>query len=111
MRRSMIEDAKAKKNSVCLDGCMRSSPDDQTEVEGFRQCNIRDGAALCRYFAWLEEALGKGEQWNEFDAATELEKFRRWVLLLLSLTFPARASTSRGFRSIPYLPPVQMGVS
>ena len=54
----------------------------QTEVEGFRQCNSRDGAALCRYFAWLEEALAKGEKWSEFDAATQLESFRRCAALV-----------------------------
>ena len=49
----------------------------QVEIEGFRQCNIRDGAALCRYFAWLEEVLGKGEKWSEYDAAMVLENYRR----------------------------------
>lgn len=62
-RRSWVEDAKARKNAV--------------EIEGFRRCHIRDGAALVRYFAWLEETLGKGEQVNEFDAATQLENFRK----------------------------------
>jgi len=62
VRRSMVEEAKARKNA--------------TEIEGFRRCHIRDGAALVRYFAWLEEVLNKGEQWNEYDAAGVLEKFR-----------------------------------
>lgn len=62
-RRSWVEDAKARKNAV--------------EIEGFRRSHIRDGAALVRYFAWLEETLGKGEQVNEFDAATQLENFRK----------------------------------
>lgn len=64
-RRSWVEDAKARKNAV--------------EIEGFRRSHIRDGAALVRYFAWLEELLGKGETINEHDAATQLEKFRRYV--------------------------------
>lgn len=33
-----------------------------------------------RYFAWLEEELGKGAQLNEYDAATRLEQFRSYVL-------------------------------
>lgn len=49
-------------------------------MEGFRQCNIRDGAALIRYFAWLQERLELGEKWNEYDAAEELEGFRKCVL-------------------------------
>jgi Xaa-Pro aminopeptidase len=48
-------------------------------MEGFRQCNIRDGAALIRYFAWLQEVLERGEQWTEHDAAEQLEAFRRCV--------------------------------
>lgn len=48
-------------------------------MEGFRQCHIRDGAALVRYFAWLEEVLKKGEQWTEYDAGEELEKFRKYA--------------------------------
>ncbi|KAJ8688718.1 hypothetical protein PTI98_013477 [Pleurotus ostreatus] len=44
--RSPVADLKAIKNA--------------TELEGFRQCHIRDGAALARYFAWLEAELGEG---------------------------------------------------
>ena len=51
----------------------------QTEVEGFRQCHIRDGAALVRFFAWLEECLHRGEKWSEYDAAQVLEKYRRCI--------------------------------
>jgi Xaa-Pro aminopeptidase len=53
----------------------------QTEIEGFRQSHLRDGAALVRYFAWLEEALHKGEKLSEYDAAKVLEKYRRYALL------------------------------
>jgi Xaa-Pro aminopeptidase len=52
---------------------------EKTEMEGFRQCHIRDGAALVRYFAWLEEVLKRGEQWTEYNAGEELEKFRKWA--------------------------------
>jgi Xaa-Pro aminopeptidase len=41
--RSPVGDAKAVKNEV--------------ELEGMRQCHIRDGAALSEYFAWLEDQL------------------------------------------------------
>jgi len=51
----------------------------ETEIEGFRQCHIRDGAALIRYFAWLEEQLNNGVELNESQAADQLEKFRSSV--------------------------------
>jgi Xaa-Pro aminopeptidase len=61
--RSPVGDAKAIKN--------------KTELEGMRQCHIRDGAALSEYFAWLEEELTvKGTKLDEVEAADMLEKMR-----------------------------------
>jgi len=60
--RSFINDMKAVKNA--------------TELEGFRQCHIRDGSALARYFAWLEEQLNNGVELNESQGADQLERFR-----------------------------------
>ncbi|BEJ14579.1 hypothetical protein CspHIS471_0403460 [Cutaneotrichosporon sp. HIS471] len=88
VRRSLIEDAKARKNA--------------TEIEGFRRAHIRDGAALCRYFAWLEEALGNGEQWNEFDASTQLENFRKENKLFMGLSFDTISSTGANGAIIHY---------
>lgn len=50
----------------------------ETEMKGFRQCHIRDGAALCRYFAWLEVELNKSDApvIDEVDGADRLEAFR-----------------------------------
>lgn len=47
-----------------------------TELEGFRQSHIRDGVALARYFAWLEEQLENGVVLNESQGADQLKKFR-----------------------------------
>jgi len=60
--RPLITDLKAVKNA--------------TELEGFRQSHIRDGVALVRYFAWLEEQLNNGVVLNESQGADQLEKFR-----------------------------------
>lgn len=62
IERSPVNDLKAIKN--------------KTELEGFRQCHIRDGAALARYFAWLEEQLGNDVEISESQAADQLEKYR-----------------------------------
>lgn len=49
----------------------------ETEVYGFRACHVRDGVALARYFAWLEEVLEKGEEEvSEWKAAEVLEDYR-----------------------------------
>jgi len=61
--RSPVGDAKAIKN--------------KTELEGMRQCHIRDGAALCEYFAWLEEELTvKKTKLDEVQGADKLEQIR-----------------------------------
>jgi Xaa-Pro aminopeptidase len=61
--RSPIGDAKAIKN--------------ETELEGMRQCHIRDGAALIEYFAWLEDQLvNKGAKLDEVETSDKLEEMR-----------------------------------
>lgn len=65
IERSPVNDLKSVKN--------------ETELEGFRQCHIRDAVALARYFAWLEEQLNNGVVLNESQGADQLEKFRSYV--------------------------------
>lgn len=61
----------------------------ETELEGFRQSHIRDGAALARYFSWLEEQIVSGAELNESQAADKLEEFRSQVFHLLFFTTPS----------------------
>lgn len=49
------------------------------EAQGMIDCHIRDGVALCQYFAWLENALDSGEFVDEISGATKLEEFRTYV--------------------------------
>ena len=49
---------------------------------GFRQSHVRDGAALVRYFAWLEEQLEQGKELSESQVADQLEKYRSCVSAL-----------------------------
>jgi Xaa-Pro aminopeptidase len=63
--KSPVQDAKAIKNEV--------------ELEGMRQCHIRDGTALVEFFAWLENELLQGKKLDEVDAADKLEEFRRYL--------------------------------
>ena len=50
----------------------------EVELEGFRQCHIRDAAALCKYFSWLEKELveKKNTTLTEAEVADKLESFR-----------------------------------
>lgn len=42
-----------------------------------RSCHVRDGVALCQYFAWLENAVRSGEYVDEISGADKLESFRK----------------------------------
>ncbi|KAJ6469378.1 peptidase M24, structural domain-containing protein [Mycena sanguinolenta] len=76
----------------------------ETELEGFRQSHIRDGAALARYFAWLEEQLASGVELNESQAADKLEEFRSQLDLFRGLSFPTISSTGPNGAIIHYSP-------
>lgn len=56
--------------------CVMKSIKNATEVQGLIDCHIRDGVALCKYFAWLEDALNRGEAVDEISGATKLQGFR-----------------------------------
>lgn len=78
--RSPVGDFKAQKND--------------TELEGMRQCHIRDGAALTAYFAWLEDQLiTKKAVLDEMTAADKLEELRSKQKDFVGLSFPTISST------------------
>lgn len=78
--RSPVGDFKAQKND--------------TELEGMRQCHIRDGAALTAYFAWLEDQLiNKKAILDEVTAADKLEELRSKLKDYVGLSFPTISST------------------
>ncbi|KAI0166392.1 aminopeptidase-like protein [Xylariaceae sp. FL1272] len=89
--RSPIGDAKAIKND--------------TELEGMRQCHIRDGAALIEYFAWLEDQLiAKGAKVDEVEAADKLEACRARQKDFVGLSFDTISSTGANAAVIHYKP-------
>lgn len=44
--------------------------------QGLKNAHIKDGAALCSYFAWLEENISLGNL-TEISAGEKLLSFRR----------------------------------
>ncbi|KAK4055446.1 hypothetical protein OIO90_003284 [Microbotryomycetes sp. JL221] len=91
--RGPIADLKAIKNDV--------------EIEGFRQSHLRDGAALVRYFAWLEQQLNDGIEIKEHDAALKLEEIRSRMDLFQGLSFETISSTGANASVIHYAPDSQ----
>lgn len=47
------------------------------EALGMINCHIRDGVALCKYFAWLEKQVTAGNLITEISGAQKLEDFRK----------------------------------
>lgn len=89
--KSPITDAKAVKNEV--------------ELQGMRQCHIRDGAALSEYFAWLEDQLiNKGAKLDEVDGADKLEAIRAKHDKFMGLSFDTISSTGANAAIIHYKP-------
>ncbi|KAF8120222.1 peptidase M24, structural domain-containing protein [Boletus edulis] len=78
-----------------------------TEIEGFRQCHIRDGVALARYFAWLEEQLHNGVVLDESQGSDKLEEFRSELDLFRGLSFTTISSTGPNAAIIHYSPDPQ----
>lgn len=78
----------------------------EVELEGFKQCHIRDGAALCRYFAWLEQELGKDTAAviDEVDGADRLEQFRSEGANFKGLSFDTISGSGPNGAIIHYKP-------
>jgi Xaa-Pro aminopeptidase len=89
--RSPIGDAKAVKNEI--------------ELEGMRQCHIRDGAALIEYFSWLEDQLNAQKvELDEVTAADKLEEMRSKHKHFVGLSFDTISSTGANAAVIHYKP-------
>ncbi|KAL6242670.1 hypothetical protein RBB50_010316 [Rhinocladiella similis] len=88
--RSPLSDAKAIKND--------------TELEGMRQCHIRDGAALIEYFAWLEHELLSGAWIDEVQGADKLQEIRSKGEHFMGLSFDTISSTGPNAAVIHYSP-------
>ncbi len=56
------------------------------ELQGARNAHVRDGAALCRFLAWLDAEAPSGTL-DEIAASDRLETFRRETNLLEDLSF------------------------
>ncbi len=78
--KSPIAVAKAVKNEV--------------ELKGMKDCHVRDGAALIKYFAWLEDQIvTRKASLDEVQAAKRLSAFRQEQDLFVSDSFEAISST------------------
>lgn len=74
------------------------------EIEGMRQTHIRDGAALVKFFAWLEKELASGKQLDEIQVADKEQAFREEMDGFVSLSFDTISSIGPNGAIIHYKP-------
>jgi Xaa-Pro aminopeptidase len=74
------------------------------ELQGMRNCHLRDGAALVQYFAWLENELLSGAKISEVEGADRLEQFRAKQEHFVGLSFATISSTGSNGAIIHYKP-------
>ncbi|MDH5489587.1 MAG: aminopeptidase P family protein [Rhodospirillaceae bacterium] len=88
--KSRLEKAGAKV-VVASDPCLLpKAAKNPTEVSNIRNAHIRDGVALSRFLAWLDENVVNGKmlgQVSEIDAAEKLESFRAQHEMYLGPSF------------------------
>lgn len=76
------------KMSMAEDPCaLPKACKNETELAGTRLAHQMDGAALCRFLAWLADEAGAGKL-TEMSAADRLEAFRRECGDVQGLSFP-----------------------
>ncbi|KAG9285862.1 hypothetical protein G9A89_013287 [Geosiphon pyriformis] len=90
LNRSPLLEPKAIKNEV--------------ELEGIRQCHLRDAVAVINYFAWLEEQLALGKNLTELDGSNRLEKFRAELKDFVGLSFETISASGPNGAIIHYKP-------
>ncbi|XP_063235388.1 xaa-Pro aminopeptidase ApepP [Bacillus rossius redtenbacheri] len=72
------------------------------EVQGMVNCHVRDAAALCCYFAWLERQLKEGQVVTEISGADRLEEFRKQQEDFMGLSFDTISSVGPNGAIIHY---------
>lgn len=77
----------------------------ETQINGYRSSQIRDGAALAKFFSWLEDELvNKGSSITEYEGTLELEKCRAEQDLFMGQSFDTILSTGANGAIIHYKP-------
>lgn len=88
---SPIEDLKAVKN--------------ETELAGARSAHLKDGRALIKFFAWLEnQMVVNSELINEIEADEKLTEFRMQEKNFMGLSFDTISATGANAAVIHYKP-------
>lgn len=75
-----------------------------TELEGFKNCHIRDGVAVVKFLCWLDS---NWQGISEWDVVQKLGKFRRQQDLFFSDSFGTIAASGANAAIVHYQPSEQ----
>lgn len=75
----------------------------KVEIQGFINCHVRDAAALCSYFAWLEKEIPSGTV-TEISGADKLASLRAEMENFVGLSFDTISSIGPNGAIIHYKP-------
>ncbi|XKL59824.1 hypothetical protein PGB90_000840 [Kerria lacca] len=78
----------------------------EVEIQGLINAHIRDAAAVCCYFAWLEKEIIKGNT-TEVNAASKLEKYRMKQKDFVGLSFETISASGSNAAIIHYKPSLE----
>ncbi|PON76408.1 Creatinase [Parasponia andersonii] len=74
------------------------------ELEGMRNCHLRDAAALAQFWAWMEEEIHKDVKLTEVDVADKLLEFRSRQSGFIDTSFDTISGSGANGAIIHYKP-------
>jgi Xaa-Pro aminopeptidase len=74
-----------------------------TEIAGARTAHVRDGVAMARFLAWLDDQVGSGRL-DEVSAAMKIESFRRETGQLKDISFDTISAVGSNGAIVHYRP-------
>ncbi|XP_066253724.1 xaa-Pro aminopeptidase ApepP-like isoform X1 [Euwallacea similis] len=74
------------------------------EIEGMKRAHIKDGAAMCDFFAYIETQMGKGKIFTELEIADILDDFRFEQLQSLGYSFRTKVGFAGNGAQPNYIP-------
>lgn len=83
--------------------CLMKAVKNKVELEGFSNSHIRDAAALCSYFAWLEKQIPSGTV-TEISGAEQLALLRAEMQHFVGLSFETISAAGPNGAIIHYKP-------
>ena len=84
---------------------LRKAVKNEVEIEGMKEAHLQDGAAMERFFYWLERQLDAGSAITERDVADKLGEFRSMIDGYMGDSFETISAYGQGAALPHYVTP------